>query len=163
MLPLWAISYLSYDKDHMRSTNVWSPFFFFIPSINMKHIRFICLCADFWKSQTLTKSISFHSTRLSYLDFLHSFAKLFVMITFLCKARQWTTSIHCFGLSSFSHEYLLFINYTVTDSIFIYIYIYIFIFSYVSMYIEHTFRSILIEVGAPLPNKSINIPWRIFF
>ena len=141
--------------DQLMSDPLFS---FFIPSINMKHIRFICLCADFWKSQTLTKSISFHSTRLSYLDFLHSFANLFVMITFLCKARQWTTSIHCLGLSSFSHEYLLFINYTVTDSLFyqgyyIYIYIYIFIFSYVSMYIEHTFKSILIEVGAPLPIK----------
>ena len=135
MLHSRTISYLSHDKDHMRSTNVWSPFFFFIPSINMKHIRFICLCADFWKSQTLTKSISFHSTRLSYLDFLHSFANLFVMITFLCKARQWTTSIHCFGLSSLLMSNFFFKNYTVTDSLFYQgYYIYIFIYLYSHMY-----------------------------
>ena len=112
--------------------------FEFIPSINLKHICFYSfMCWLLEKNQTLTKPISIHSTRLTYLEFLHSFANLFVMMTFLCKARWWTTSIHCFGMSSFSHEYLLLINYTVTDSLFYqeyYIYIYIFIYLYSHMY-----------------------------
>ena len=145
MLPLWAISYLSYDKDHMRSTNVWSPSFLFLSLFLLliwnTFVLFIYVLT-IGKSQALTKSISIHSTRLTYLEFLHSFANLFVMITFLCKARQWTTSIHCFGLSSFSHEYLLFINYTVTDSLFyqgyyIYIYIFIYILLCINVYRAH--------------------------
>ena len=113
-------SYLYHDKDHMRSTNVWSPFFFFF---------FIPSTHSFY-------SISFHSTRLSCLDFLHSFANL---LSWSSSFVRWGCELHRFivwGCCPFVLSIFFYKLYRHRFSLSSRV-LYIYIFTYVSMYIEY--------------------------